>query len=156
TNRPDASMQTAAPCGRPLWSRISAVAALPRSMTAGGGSAAAKPGISSSTAETRNQTAKVALIVASGLANGERIAGRAGRAFEAERREHERELIGAVLGQRVEVEVLQQVYAVPRQEPLMDLERPLGVLRRHHLDRPVIGADQRDLLLAQPAPGGQA
>src|SRR5262245_9877611 len=43
------------------------------------------------------------------------VAGRAGRALEAQGREDEREFVGAILGQFVEVQVLQQVDAVPRQ-----------------------------------------
>jgi hypothetical protein len=73
---------------------------------------------------------------------------------EPQRPKDEGELVHPVAGQRFQVEVLQVVDAVPHQQELMHLDRPVLVLRRCHFRRLRVGTDQRDLVLAQPVFGG--
>src|SRR5215471_13352320 len=88
------------------------------------------------------------------LFNGLRIDWRAGAAGDDQRRAAEEELVGAVLGavlgQLLEVEDLAHAQAHGRDHhPVPGLVRLDGLVRPH-LDAPGVGADRRDLLGLAP------
>src|SRR5258707_2930790 len=63
------------------------------------------------------------------LFRSDRIPWRAGRAFQRQRQEKEREFVSLVFRKRIEVQILEVIDAVPRQVPLMRSEEHTSELQ---------------------------
>src|SRR5262245_16368551 len=81
------------------------------------------------------------------LDDGDRPAGRAGRALDAEWSHHVHELVDPLLADLGEVHVLVEEDAVLGDELLVAREGPVGIGSRHHLDGPRVSPRHAALLL---------